>query len=141
MTTTRKVHIFLAEDNSADVWLIEEALNREHLNYELLHYTTAEDAAEGAAACGTGGAPVPDVMLLDFNLPRGDGRDVLAAAALNPHLARVPKVIISSFLRPEEMQQALQLGALCFLAKPADFESFLSTVGGKIVELLQPAPG
>ena len=67
---------------------------------------------------------------------RGDGRDVLAAAASNPKLAHVPKVVMSSFLREEEMEQAIQLGARCFIPKPTGLDAFLTTVGGKVSELL-----
>jgi len=136
MKNTKQVHVFLAEDNAADVWLVEEALKRQSLNYHLEHYSTAEDAITAVKACGSGDSPIPDLMLVDFNLPRGDGRDVLTAAASNPKLAAVPKVVMSSFLRPEETEQAIQLGARCFIPKPAGLDAFLTTVGSKVVELL-----
>jgi two-component system response regulator len=138
MTRTKPVCVFLTEDNLADVWLVEEALKRQSVEFKIDHYSTAEDAVNAARLCGTGSADVPDVMLLDFNLPRGDGRDVLIAAAANPHLAGVPKVVMSSFLRPEEMEQAMRLGARCIIPKPTGLTAFLNTVGGKVVELLEP---
>jgi chemotaxis family two-component system response regulator Rcp1 len=141
MKDTKQVHVFLAEDNAADVWLIEEALKRQYLDYRLAHYSTGEEAIQAARACGSADSPVPDVMLVDFNLPRGDGREVLSAAALNPKLAAVPKVVMSSFLRPEELEQALQLGALCFIPKPAGLDAFLTTVGAKVTELLDTSTG
>jgi two-component system, chemotaxis family, response regulator Rcp1 len=141
MKDTKRVHVFLAEDNAADVWLVEEALKRQSLDYRLQHYWTAEDAITAAKACGSDGIPVPDVMLVDFNLPRGDGRDVLNAAASNPKLAAVPKVVMSSFLRPEEMEHALQMGARCFIPKPAGLDAFLTTVGVKVTELINPSAG
>ncbi len=136
MKNTRQVQVFLAEDNVADVWLVEEALKRQSLNYHLDHYSTAEDAIVAAKACGSADTLIPDLMLVDFNLPRGDGRDVLAAAATNPKLAGVPKVVMSSFLRPEEMEQAIQLGARCFIPKPTGLDAFLTTVGTKVKELI-----
>lgn len=135
----RQVRVFLAEDNVADVWLVEEALRRQSLDYHLDHYSTAEDAIVAAKACGAGDILVPDLMLVDFNLPRGDGRDVLSAAATNPSLARVPKVVMSSFLRQEEMEQAMKLGACCLIPKPTGLDAFLTTVGSKVVELLNAA--
>jgi chemotaxis family two-component system response regulator Rcp1 len=137
MKNTRQVQVFLAEDNVADVWLVEEALKRQSLDYHLDHYSTAEDAINAAKACGFADALIPDLMLVDFNLPRGDGRDVLAAAASNPKLADVPKVVMSSFLRQEEMDQAIQLGARCFIPKPTGLDAFLTTVGTKVTELLR----
>lgn len=136
MKDTRQVNIFLAEDNMADVWLLEEALKRQGLNYRLYHYSNAEDAIVAAKAIGSADCPIPDLMLVDFNLPRGYGRDVLAAAATNPILAAVPKAVMSSFLRQEELEQAMKLGALCFIPKPTGLEAFLTTVGAKVTELL-----
>jgi CheY-like chemotaxis protein len=131
------MRIFLAEDNLGDVLLIEEALKRQSLVCEIDHYATAEEAIDAAKFCGNTGAPVPDLMLLDYNLPRGTGSDILAAAADNPNLAGVPKVIVTSFLRAEELAQALRLGASGLITKPVDFESFMREVGAKIAELLK----
>ena len=139
MKNTRQIRVFLAEDNLADVWLVEEALKRQSLDYSLQIYSNAEDAIKAAKTCGYGSDSIPDVMLVDFNLPRGDGRDVLTAAASNPMLDAVPKVVMSSFLREEEMEQALQLGARCFIPKPASLDEFLATVGETLTELIGAA--
>jgi chemotaxis family two-component system response regulator Rcp1 len=139
MIPMKPVLVFLVEDNLADVWLVEEALKRQSLDYRLEHYSTVEEAVNATRVCGSG-TPVPDVMLLDFNLPRGDGRDVLRAASENPKLNLVPKGILSSFLRPEEMDEALQLGAQCFIPKPAGLDEFLNTVGTKVVDVLAAGP-
>jgi CheY-like chemotaxis protein len=130
------VRIFLAEDNAADVLLIEEALKRQNLTYEIVHYETAADAAQAVSVCGEGGTKIPDLLLLDYNLPGGQGLDILAAAAANPRLAGVPKAILSSFLRPSELRQAQEMGIQCFIAKPANLMDFLKDVGEKVVELL-----
>ena len=131
------MRIFLAEDNLGDVFLIEEALRRQSLVCEIDHYATAEEAIQAAELCGEAGAPVPDLMMLDYNLPRGNGSDILSAASHNPRLARVPKVIVTSFLQAEELAQAIALGASGLITKPVDFELFMSDVGSKIAELLQ----
>jgi CheY-like chemotaxis protein len=134
------VRIFLAEDNLGDVWLIEEALKRQSLNFTFDYYSTAEEAIHAVNTCGNTGRPVPDLMLLDYNLPRGHGCDVLEAAAKNPKLASVPKAIVTSFLQPDEITNALQLGASCFITKPADLEQFFEDIGGKVSELLRLHP-
>jgi two-component system response regulator len=131
------MRIFLAEDNLGDVFLIEEALRRQSLVCDIDHYATAEEAIQAAELCGNAGAPVPDLMMLDYNLPRGNGGDILAAAGRNRKLASVPKVIVTSFLQAEELAQALDLGASCLITKPVDFESFMRDVGAKVAELLQ----
>ena len=87
------------------------------------------------------GAPVPDLMMLDYNLPRGNGSDILAVAGRNPKLAAVPKVIVTSFLQADELAEALELGASCLITKPVDFESFMRDVGAKIAELLRAGRG
>ncbi len=130
------MRIFLAEDNLGDVFLIEEALRRQSLVCDIDHYATAEDAIQAAELCGNAGTPVPDLMMLDYNLPRGNGSDILAAAGRNRKLACVPKVIVTSFLQPEELAHALELGAICLITKPVDFESFMHDVGAKVAELL-----
>jgi len=135
---TEQLRIFLAEDNQADVLLIEEALKRQVLTFQLDHYSTAEQAVNAAQNCGAeGGCPIPDLMLLDYNLPRGHGGDILAAAAANPMLADVPKAILSSSLRPAEMQEARRLGAVRFITKPANLADFFREVGTAVKELVR----
>ncbi len=90
--------------------------------------------------CGVGGSPVPQLLLLDYNLPGGQGLDILTAAAQNPSLAGVPKAILSSFLKPNEVQDAIRMGASCFIAKPANLADFLRDVGAKVVDLLNQQP-
>jgi len=131
------MRIFLAEDNLGDVFLIEEALRRQSLVCDIDHYATAEEAIEAAERCGNAGAPVPDLMMLDYNLPRGNGSDILAAAGRNNKLAAVPKVIVTSFLQADELARAIELGASCLITKPVDFEAFMRDVGAKIVEMLK----
>jgi CheY-like chemotaxis protein len=89
----RAHHILLVEDNPGDVRLIEESLRLHGLDYRLTHYETADAAINALARCGTNGSGVPDLILLDFNVPRGDARDILAAASSNLALAAIPKVI------------------------------------------------
>jgi two-component system, chemotaxis family, response regulator Rcp1 len=137
LTEDRSVRILLAEDNRADVWLIEEALRRQSLAYQLDHHLTAPEAIDAVKKCGVGGSPVPQLLLLDYNLPGGQGLDILAAAAENPSLAGVPKAILSSFLKPNEVQDAIKMGASCFIAKPANLADFLRDVGTKVVDLLK----
>jgi chemotaxis family two-component system response regulator Rcp1 len=133
---SRPARIFVAEDNNADVWLIEEALRRQSLAFQLDHHLTAAEAVRAVKECGVGGSPVPDLLLLDYNLPGGQGLEILAAAAANPNLAGVPKAILSSFLRPNELQDAIRMGASCFIPKPANLADFLHDVGTKVVDLL-----
>ena len=132
----RVARIFLAEDSDADVWLIREALRRHSLDCEIEHYATAAEAIGAIERSGEEGS-IPDLILLDYNLPTGDGSEILAAAASNPRLAEVPKAILSSYMRPQELDRVLQLGAACFISKPANLREFLDVVGGSVKDLLK----
>ncbi len=79
---------------------------------------------------------MPDLVLLDYNLPRGHGGEILAAAAANPNLAEVPKAILSSFMQPQDVEKMLEMGAACFIMKPAGLHDFLRDVGTKVSDLL-----
>ena len=133
---TKTAHIFLVEDNLADVLLIKEALRRRKIAYEIDHYPTAPEAIRALSDRGEG-TSVPDLVLLDQNVPGGQGLDVLAAVAQNPHMDGVPRALLSSFLLPEERERAKQLGAATFISKPSDLNSFLSEVGAMVENLLE----
>jgi CheY-like chemotaxis protein len=128
--------ILLAEDNVADALLIEEAMRRRALPYVVDHYLSAREAIRAVETAGLDGRPTPDLMLLDYNLPGGQGPDILAAARGNPNLTSVPKAIISSFLRPDELTEVAEMGATCVILKPSGLNEFFSQVGTRIEELL-----
>ena len=133
------IRVLLVEDNPGDVRLIEESLRSQGLDFHLTHYETADTAIEALVRCGANGKGVPDLILLDFNVPRGDAQDILAAASTNTALVSVPKVIVTSFLAPKDRARALELGATCFINKPPNLDDFLAEVGTKIAELLRSA--
>jgi CheY-like chemotaxis protein len=130
--------IFLAEDNAADVVLVREALDRHSISYELMAYPNAQAAMLAAERCGSDGHPVPNLMLVDLNLPWGHGCNVLEAASKNPALNSVRKAILSSFVgSPSDVETARRLGATSFIMKPANLEEFLEDVGRQIAHLLE----
>lgn len=133
----RPIRILLAEDNAADVWLIQEALRRQALECEIENYSTAAEAVTAIERCGFGDASIPDLILLDYNLPTGHGGEILEAASSNPFLAKVPKAILSSHLQPQELERVLRLGASCFISKPASLHEFVGVVGEKVNDLLK----
>jgi CheY-like chemotaxis protein len=129
-------HVLLIEDNRGDVWLIEECLRSRGIKYRLTHCETVDAAIRIVNGYGTNGAEVPDLILLDYNLPRGESLAVLAAAIQNPALTNTPKAVITSSVAPRDRQDSLQAGADAFIYKPGDLDGFLTQVGGKIAELL-----
>jgi CheY-like chemotaxis protein len=128
--------VLLIEDNPGDVRLIEECFRARSIPYHLTHCDTIDAAIRLVTSYGTNAATVPDLILLDYNLPRGDARSVLDAAANNPALAETRKAVITSSVAPKDQQDSLQAGADAFIYKPADLDAFLGTVGAKIAELL-----
>ncbi len=130
-------HILLVEDNPGDVGLIRECLLAQGIEYQLTHCSTADDAIRIVNTYGTDCARIPDLMLLDYNIPRGDACSVLDAARGNPALACMPRAVVTSSVAPDDRREALQFGADCFIHKPADLDAFLDQVGGKISELLK----
>lgn len=136
---TRQPHrIFVVEDNPGDVRLLREALRLRSLDCQLIHYDTASDAIKALERFGSGGPDIPDLILLDFNVPRGDARDILAASAKNPALLGVPTAVMTSSVAPQDREQAMRLGAQCFIIKPSHLDEFLSEVGGAVAQLLAP---
>lgn len=128
-------HILLIEDNRGDVWLIEECLRSRGIKYRLTHCETVDCAIRTVEAFESGGE-APDLMLLDYNLPRGDALSVLAAAIRNPALAHTPKAVITSSVAPKDRQDSLEAGADTFIYKPGDLDGFLNQVGDQIAALL-----
>jgi len=132
----RASRILLVEDNPGDLRLITEALRRQGIQFELQHYEKADDAVRAIENCGRDGAELPDVILVDYNVPRGDARDVLIAAAENAALANVPRAVVTSSLAPEDREHAMKLGARSFIYKPGNLDDFLEHVGNSIAVLL-----
>jgi CheY-like chemotaxis protein len=134
--TGDRVRILLVEDNAADVYLFRKALERADLNFELI---VIEDGAEALAFARQDGPsaanPPPDLAVLDLNLPKNEGVEVLKAMRDNPRLANVPVVITSSSASTRERAAVEQLGVERYIAKPPDLDSFLE-IGAVVKEVL-----
>ena len=130
------MHILLAEDNPGDVYLIRLALQEQKLDFEL-HVVGDGEAAMGWAASGRPHGVQPDLILLDLNLPRHDGHEVLRTLRERGHTAGVPVAILTSSDSPEDEADTEQLGAT-YLRKPAGLEEFLA-LGPVICGLLERA--
>ncbi|MEW6706906.1 MAG: response regulator [Pseudomonadota bacterium] len=125
----RAIEILMVEDNPGDVRLTREAL-KDHKVWTRLH--VVED---GVAALDFvfrrpphENAPRPDLILLDLNLPRKDGREVLAAIKGDPGLKSIPVVILTTSQAEEDVVRAYRLSANCYVTKPVDFEQFTRIV-------------
>ncbi len=140
-TASKRLRVLLVEDNPADVILVREALREHGLDFDL---NVLRDGAE-ALACihrqetGEGADERPDVILLDVNLPRHDGTEVLRAIRAVPDLARVPVAMITSSDSPRDRENATRYGADCFIRKPSSLDDFLK-VGGIVKDLCLNRP-
>ena len=126
---TKPIHVLLVEDNPADADLMCEAIASGKL---LLDVTTVRDGdaaiqylhGEGKYA----DAPRPDLILLDLNLPKMDGRQVLATIKADADLRGIPVVVFTSSTAERDIVQSYNLGANCYVIKPVDLKAFQSIV-------------
>ncbi len=127
------VNILLVEDNPGDVRLTVEAFKEGDVRSSI---TVAKDGFEALSHLRPSGqqsdAPPPDVILLDLNLPRMDGREVLAEIKQDPALRQIPVVVLTTSTDNRDVQQAYDAHANCYIAKPVDLESFV-----RVVKLIQ----
>lgn len=132
----RAFRIVLVEDNAVDVLLIKEALQHQGLAYTLEHYANGEDAAKAINAAV---AP-PDLFLLDLNVPRLHGLELLRIIRDLPLMAHVPVAIVTSSRAADDRAESEQLGADAYIVKPTGYADYKARIGQAIVELLQRKP-
>ncbi len=123
------VEILLVEDNPGDVRLTREAMKEGKMRNNL---SVAYDGVEAMAFLRREGkyadVPRPDVVLLDLNLPKKDGRSVLAEIKADPDLRRIPVVVLTSSKADEDIINSYDLHANCYVTKPGDLEQFIEVV-------------
>ena len=123
------IEILLVEDNPGDVRLTKEAL-REGKVYSNLH--TVKDGVEAMEFLRRQGkfkgVPRPDIILLDLNLPKKDGREVLEEIKTDEELKRIPVVVLTTSKAEEDVLRTYNLHANCYVTKPVDLEKFMVVV-------------
>jgi two-component system, chemotaxis family, response regulator Rcp1 len=123
------IHILLVEDNPGDVRLTREALRGAKVANDLRVVGDGEEAIEYLRRRGRYvDAPRPDIVLLDLNLPRLDGREVLSDIKSDPDLAKIPIIVLTSSSAERDIQSAYELHANCYISKPVDFTEFIEAV-------------
>ena len=121
----REIRILLAEDNRADIVMVREALKVHKVAHELDLAVNGEEALAYIARMGKPDEPpCPDLLLLDLNLPRTDGLDVLREFRRHPACANTPVIVISSSNAPKDREAAGGLDVTYF-AKPMSYEAFI----------------
>lgn len=128
-TTGRAIEILLVEDNPGDVRLTIEGLKESKVRNNL---HVASDGVEAMAFLRREGqhasAVRPDLILLDLNLPRMDGREVLAELKSDPKLKTIPVVVLTTSNAEQDVLRSYELQANCYITKPVDLEKFISVV-------------
>lgn len=127
--TSRPVEILLVEDNPGDVNLTRIALADREINVNLSVVADGVEAMDFLYRRGAYPQAVPpDLILLDWNLPRKDGREVLIEIKADPQLQRIPVVVLTTSQAEEDILKAYALHANCYITKPLDFDRFVHII-------------
>ncbi|GMV49915.1 MAG: Response regulator rcp1 [Nitrospirae bacterium] len=125
----KPIEILLVEDNPGDVRLTQEALREAKVINNL---TIAKDGMEALAYLRRQGpyahAPRPHLILLDLNLPKRDGREVLAEIKADESLKRIPVVVLTTSQDEQDILKSYNLHANCYVTKPVDLDQFIRVV-------------
>jgi chemotaxis family two-component system response regulator Rcp1 len=120
------LQILLAEDNRGDVMLVQKALEEHHLVHELHVVSDGEEALEFIRDMGKSAAtPCPDLLVLDLNLPKVDGSEVLSEFRKHPECLATPVIVMSSSDAPRDRTKINALGVNHYFRKPTDLDAFM----------------
>lgn len=121
--------ILLVEDNKADIRLVQEALKNSSITYQM---ATVRDGVAAMAYLYQEGeyasASRPDLIILDLNLPKKDGREVLAAIKTNSQYKRIPVIVLTTSKNEEDIHQSYDLNANCFITKSRNLTQLFTIV-------------
>jgi CheY-like chemotaxis protein len=125
----RQIEVLLVEDDPGDVLMTKEAFEDYKLSNQLHVVNDGAEAMDFLRQQGDhADAPRPDLVLLDLNLPRMDGREVLQAIKSDPGLASIPVVVLTTSEAEEDVLRSYSLHANAYVTKPVDFERFIQVV-------------
>ena len=129
MSESQPIEVLLVEDDPGDVLMTQEAFHDYKVSNNLTVITNGEDALAYLRKQGEyADATTPDLVLLDLNLPRRDGREVLREVKADPALRRIPVVVLTTSGAEEDVLASYDLHANAYVRKPVDFEQFVSAV-------------
>jgi two-component system, chemotaxis family, response regulator Rcp1 len=127
--TIEPVKILLVEDNPVDVMMTREAFANARVSNSLYVVENGEEAMDFLYKRGFyASSPAPDIILLDLNLPKRDGREVLSEIKTDPSLKHIPVIILTTSESREDIWQSYKLQANCFITKPVDMEQFTNAL-------------
>jgi len=120
----RSVRILIVEDSPSDVRLVREALRASEFIVRLSVCKDGVEASEYLYHCKSGQSPLPDLILLDLNLPLKSGHEVLNEIKHDPQLKKIPVLIMTSSVDEKDLAAAYDLNANCYIRKPADLPEY-----------------
>jgi chemotaxis family two-component system response regulator Rcp1 len=128
-STAPAIQVLLVEDNPGDVRLTREAFRDAKVHLDMHVAADGVEAMEFLLRQGAySQSPRPDLILLDLNLPRKDGREVLAEIKGDPSLMSIPVVILTTSAADADIERSYLLHANCYISKPVDLEGFLTVI-------------
>jgi two-component system response regulator len=122
------VHILLVEDNPSDIEITRRALQKRRVTDELTVVRDGQEALDILFGHPNDDVPLPGLILLDLNLPRVDGRELLEKIKSDPKLKRVPVIALTASTREEDIARCYDLGVNTYITKPVRFEDFIKVV-------------
>ena len=128
MTSADLLRVLLVEDSVADVELTLEALSDSKVANQVSVERDGAAAMAHLRSAQTHGEPLPDLVILDLNLPRLSGHEVLAAMRADPALRRIPVAVLTTSAAEADVVRTYELGANCYLTKPVDVAQFMHVV-------------
>ena len=135
-STVRAARILVIEDNGSDVYLLDRALTKQNFRFELIHLSNGDDALAFIRRQGTfADTATPNLILLDLNLSKYTGEDILRDIRGASHLAGVPVCVWSSSQSPRDEALLKELGVCRFITKPSGLDQFME-IGRTLKDLL-----
>jgi two-component system response regulator len=120
-----KFRVFLAEDNDDDIFVILKAINQTGVMVETEVVEHGEALLAALQRCCELGETLPNIVLLDINMPRLDGFQAIRTIKSDPKLCHIPVLFLTTTSRKEDVQRAFESGASSFFSKPAEFEELV----------------
>jgi CheY-like chemotaxis protein len=124
------IRIFLIEDDADDIELLEVSLKDNHVQYNIDVVMEGDKVQEYLENCET----LPHIIVMDFNLPRVHGREVIKQIKSHDQFRNIPLIVLTTSTAKEDMEYSYQMGANSFITKPTTIQGFNATVGA-IVQL------
>lgn len=133
--TAEKLRVLLVEDCAPDVYLIREALRREGLDVDMKVAEDGEQAAQWLGNLDLSNEPWPNLILLDLNTPRCEGKELLQKIKRAPRGRSIPVIVITSSNSPADREDAFRFGASWYFRKPSDLNEFME-IGAVVRHIL-----